>query len=403
VLNNFTEYPNDLPSFPRSLQALGYTTGYIGKYHMGEENDEKRPGFDYFVTHKGQGKYFDTEFNVDGTRQVLPGYYTHVVTDLAEKWVRRAASGDKPFLMMLGHKAPHSFYFPEPKYEHTFDNVKIEYPATAFKLADKPKWFLDRLDTWHGIYGPLFEYRKKFPDRSPEAVKDFAAMTRAYWGTILSVDDSVGRLYAALKEMGQLDNTLIVFMGDNGLLNGEHGMVDKRTMHEPSIRLPLVVRYPGLVPVDKPRIVEQQVLTLDMAPSILDICGAPPLKSAHGASWKKLAGGDATGWRKSWYYEYNYEKQFPYTPNVRGVRTDRYKYIHYPHGDGGPDRHMAELYDIQKDPDETTNLINRADMPGNVAELQAELSRLMKEAGGLPDKMPLDEGIKAALPEKAIR
>src|SRR5688572_6513812 len=113
VLNNFTEYPTDLPSFPRQLQAAGYETAYIGKWHMGEENDAKRPGFDYFVTHKGQGKYFDTEFNVDGRREVLKGYYTHVVTGLAEKWIRTAAPGDKPFLLMLGHKAPHSFYFPE--------------------------------------------------------------------------------------------------------------------------------------------------------------------------------------------------------------------------------------------------------------------------------------------------
>jgi arylsulfatase A-like enzyme len=403
VQNNFTEYPNDLPSFPRQLQAAGYATAYIGKYHMGEENDEKRPGFDYFVTHKGQGKYFDTEFNVDGSRQVIPGYYTHVVTDLAEKWIRRAAKGDKPFLIMLGHKAPHSFYFPEPKYEHAFDEVKIDYPPSAFKLDGQPKWFLDRLDTWHGIYGPLFEYRKTFPDRRPEAVKDFAAMTRAYWSTILSVDDSVGRLYSALKELGQLDNTIFVFMGDNGLLNGEHGMVDKRTMHEPSIRLPLVVRYPGLVAVNQPRVVDQQVLTLDMAPSILDLCGAQPLPKTHGASWKKLAQGDATGWRTSWYYEYNYEKQFPYTPNVRGVRTDRYKYIRYPHGDGSPDRHMAELYDIQKDPEETVNLALKPELAQTVADLRAELDRLMKEADGLPDKMPLDEGIKASLPAQSIR
>jgi arylsulfatase A-like enzyme len=414
IVNNFTEYPNELPSFPRELQRSGYATAYIGKYHMGEENDEQRPGFDYFVTHKGQGKYFDTEFNVAGTRQVVPGYYTHVVTDLADQWIRKSAPGDKPFLLMLGHKAPHSFYFPEPKYEHAFDNVKIEYPATAFKLADKPKWFLDRLDTWHGIYGPLFEYRKEFPDRRPEAVKDFAAMTRAYWGTILSVDDSVGRLYDTLKELGELDNTLFVFTGDNGLLNGEHGMVDKRTMHEPSIRTPLVVRLPRGVGVSPAiptrsvsegpaRIIDHQVLTLDFAPTILDICGLPPLPKTHGASWKKLAQGDATGWRTSWYYEYNYEKQFPYTPNVRGVRTDRYKYIHYPHGDGTPDRHLAELYDLQKDPDETTNLIARAEHATIVADLQKELHRLMATADALPDKMPLDEGIKAALPAKAIR
>jgi N-acetylglucosamine-6-sulfatase len=403
VLDNFTEYPVDLPSFPRQLQAAGYRTAYIGKYHMGEENDEKRPGFDYFVTHKGQGKYFDTEFNVDGKRKVLPGYYTHVVTELAENWLRDQHQRGGPFLLMLGHKAPHSFYFPEPKYEHTFDQVDIKYPATAFQLDDKPKWIQTRLDTWHGIYGPLFDYRKKFPDRSPEAVKDFAAMTRAYWGTILSVDDSVGLLYQLLEEIGELDNTLIIFTGDNGLLNGEDGMVDKRTMHEPSIRVPLVVRYPGLTSPDKPRVVEQMVLTEDFAPSIVDICGAAPLKGVHGRSWKRLAQGDATGWRKSWFYEYNYEKQFPYTPNVRGVRTDRFKYIHYPHGDGKPDRHMAELYDLQKDPEETKNLIADPKYSATIAELKTELERLMQETGALPDKMPLDAGIKSELPDLKIR
>jgi len=254
VLNNFTEYPVDLPSFPRQLQKAGYNTGYIGKWHMGEENDEKRPGFDYFVTHKGQGKYYDTEFNVDGERKVVPGYYTHVVTDMALNWLKRPR--EKPFLLMLGHKAPHSFYVPEPKYEHLFDSVEIEYPKTAFMLDDKPAWFKTRLNTWHGIYGPLFDFRKKFPDRRPEAVKDFAAMTRAYWATIKSVDDSVGRLYQFLKDNGQLDNTVMVFLADNGLLNGEHGMVDKRTMHEPSIRVPLLVRYPGLTAVNQPKKIE---------------------------------------------------------------------------------------------------------------------------------------------------
>jgi N-acetylglucosamine-6-sulfatase len=175
-------------------------------------------------------------------------------------------------------------------------------------------------------------------------------------------------------------------------------------MHEPSIRVPLVVRYPGIVSPDKPRVIEEQVLTVDFAPSILDICAAEPLARAHGASWKKLAqeGNDAH-WRKSWYYEYNYEKQFPYTPNVRGVRTDRFKYIRYPHGDGTPDQHMAELYDIQKDPDETTNLINKPEYADTVADLQKELHELMTAADAFPDKMPLDEGIKSGLPDKEIR
>ena len=458
VTNNFTEYPTPLASFSKLLQAVGYETAYLGKWHMGEENDERRPGFDYFVSHKGQGKYFDTEFNLNGERrEVIPGYYTTVVTDLAVKWLdqttshgnaststlspspRRGGSGRggdqqsprqlnqsplpnpppqgaggqaetgnaamrKPWVMMLGHKAPHSFYFPEEKYQHAFDSVDVKYPDTAFALDDKPKWIKDRLSTWHGIYGPLFEWRKKFPDSSPEAVKDFAAMTRAYWGTILSVDDSVGRLTAWLAEHKQLDNTIIVFMGDNGLLNGEHGMVDKRTMHEPSIRIPLIVRYPGLTKTDAPKKVSQQVLTVDMAPSLLDLCGVKTPEGLHGRSWKRLVQtGADPAWRKSFLYHYNYEKQFPYTPNVRGVRTDEWKYIHYPHGDDKPDRHMAELYNIKSDPEERHNLIANPEHAGKLRELQAELSRQLLEVGIEHDKMPLDEGIKQQLPDQKIR
>ncbi len=405
VTNNFTEYPTGFKSFPMVLQAAGYDTAYIGKWHMGEDNDEPRPGFNWFVTHKGQGKYFDTEFNFHGQRrEVVKGYYTHVVTDMAGEWLKRPR-GDKPWMLMVGHKAPHSFYFPEPKYEHVFDGVRVPYPETAFMLNDKPAWIKDRLYTWHGIYGPLFEWRKQFPDDRPEAVKDFEAMTRAYWGTILSVDDSVGRLYEQLRQSGELDNTVFVFLGDNGILNGEHGMVDKRTMHEPSIRIPLVVRFPGLVPPDRPRVVEQQVLTIDVAPSILELCGTPPLKKIHGRSWVQLVRGGDAEWRTSWFYHYNYEKQFPYTPNVRGVRTESWKYIHYPHGDGGPDRHLAELYNIEFDPEERHNLIGNPKYAPVVQRLQAELARRMQETGLTQeaDKMPLDEGIKQELPDAKIR
>lgn len=401
VLNNFTEYPKDLPSFPRTLQSSGYETAYIGKWHMGEENDEKRPGFDYFITHKGQGKYHDTEFNVDGQRRVVPGYYTHVVTQMAVDWLDR--SRDRPWMLMLGHKAPHSFYFPEQKYAHAFDRVDVGYPDTAFHLEGKPDWIRQRLYTWHGIYGPLFEWRKKFPDDRPEAVKDFAAMTRAYWGTILSVDDSVGRLLQTLERLDQLDRTVIVFMSDNGLLNGEHGMVDKRTMHEPSIRIPLVVRYPGLTPTGKPRRIEPMVITEDIAPSLLDLCGAPPLPTTHGRSWARLVREGDPAWRTAFFYEYNYEKQFPYTPNIRGVRTDDWKYIHYPHGDGGPDRHKAELYDLKHDPDERRNLIDDPSQAGRIRSLQAELARLMRATGVVRDTMPIDEGIKQELPDQKIR
>jgi len=399
VRDNFTEFPDKIPSFPKLLHDAGWETAYIGKWHMGEDNDAPRPGFDYWVSHRGQGKYYGTEFNNNGRRETPPGYYTHEVTLYAMDFLRKKRT--KPFLLILGHKAPHSFYIPEPKYSNIFQNVQIHYPETAFQLEDKPEWIKQRLDTWHGIYGPLFGYREKFPDRRPEAVKDFAAMTRAYWSTIMSVDDSTGMLLQTLEEMRVLDNTIVVFMGDNGLLNGEHGMVDKRTMHEPSIRIPLIIRFPQVFRT--PRVVEQMALTVDLAPTILELCMQKPLLKTHGKSLVRPALGLTAGWRKSWFYEYNYEKQFPYTPNVRGVRTDQWVYMHYPHGDGGPDRHKPELYNLAEDPQERRNLAGNSAYAGKIKELQKELQRLMRATGALPDKMPLDEGIKTELPDQKIR
>ena len=332
VLDNFTDYPKDLDSYPRRMQANGYETAYIGKWHMGQDSDEKRPGFDYWVTHKGQGKYYDTEFNVNGERKVVKGYYTKVWSDMAVEWLKQ--DHEKPFLLILGSKAPHGPFVPEKKYEHIYDDVKIEYPKTAFALESKPEWVRERLNTWHGIYGPLYGFRKDFPDTSSEGVDIFGTFVRSYTATIPSVDDAVGRVYEALKESGDLDNTLLIFTSDNSFLLGEHGMIDKRTMHRESIRVPLLVRYPKLI---KPgTVIDDMVLNIDMAPSILEICGSEPMKDIHGMSWMKLLKGDNADWRKSWFYEYNYEKQFPYTPNVRGVMTREWKYIHYPHGDGTP-------------------------------------------------------------------
>ena len=402
VRDNFTELPAQLPQWPAALQSGGYKTAYIGKWHMGEANDDPRPGFDWFISHKGQGKYFDTEWNVNGQQRETPkGYYTHVVTDYALDWLKQREA-DEPWALCLGHKAPHSFYFPEPKYEHAFDGIKVPYPASATMLNGKPDWIRQRLTTWHGIYGPLFEWRKKFPDTRPEAVVDFERMVHAYWGTVLSVDDSVGRLTEFLEKSGQLDRTIIVFMGDNGLLEGEHGMVDKRTMHEPSIRIPMIAAGPGLPSGKK---IEAQVLTIDLAPSMLDLCGMPPLENIQGRSFKAVCNNEDPAWREAWFYEYNYEKQFPYTPNIRGVRTDDWKFMHYPHGDGSPDRHLAEMYDLKTDPQELTNLVEHKNHAAKRSELEARLATLLANEGLTQetDKMPIDDGIKTELPDQKIR
>ena len=401
VTNNFTDYPRDLASFPRRLQESGYETAYIGKWHMGEADDSRRPGFDYWITHKGQGKYYDTTFNVNGTRKVVPGYYTKVVTDMAIEWLEKKTRS-KPFLLILGHKAPHTPFTAEKKYEHVFDGIEVNYPHSAFHLEGKPEWIKQRLDTWHGIYGPLYGFREKFPDRSAAAVLDFERFSKSYTASIISVDDSVGRIYETLRKKRLLEDTVIIFAGDNGMFLGEHGMSDKRAMHEPSIRVPLIVRYPKLARPGS--VIDQQVLNIDLAPSVVELCHAPPLKNIHGTSWVQLLKGKTEGWRTAWYYEYNYEKQFPYTPNVRGIRTDRWKYMRYPHGDGKPDRHMAELYDLKNDPGERVNLINKPEHKELIARLKKQLDQLIAETGGKSwETMPLDEGIKTKLPDKDIR
>ena len=359
VVNNFTDYPQDLPSYPRQLKAAGYETAYIGKWHMGEQSDEARPGFDYWASHKGQGTYFDTTFNINGKRGVLKGYYTNRVTDLAVDWLKKPRQ--KPFLMILGHKAPHGAWVPEPKYEHAFDQVEIKRPATAGDTGPgKGEWVRRRVPTWHGIDGPLY------------GVKDYSRFVRTYLETILSVDDSVGELYETLRSTGELDNTLVLFAGDNGFLLGEHGAIDKRTMWEESIRIPVLARYPALIRT--PRVIGQMALNIDLCPTVLDVCGLPAPARVHGRSWKGLFENQDRGWRRSWYYEYNYEKEFPYTPNVRGVRTDDWKYIHYPNGEGKPDFDKPELYDLKADPLETRNLIDSPEESEKLRELKAELA-----------------------------
>ena len=304
VLNNFTEYPDALPSYSKRLRKAGYETAYFGKWHMGETNDAPRSGFDFWMSHRGQGRYFDNEWNLNGRREFIKGYYTTVLTEHAEAWLRQ--KHDRPFVMVVGQKAPHGGPIePEPKYEHALDALAVAKPANYDAWRDgKPAWLAESFPTWHGAGGPLYNY------------KDYDKFARAYYGTLLSVDDSVGRLYAALMETGQLESTVLIFTSDNGFALGEHGRVDKRTMYEESIRVPLIVRYPPLIP--KGLVINEMVLNLDLAPSVIDLCGGKSMADIDGQSWTPLFAGKTTGWRKSWLYFYNYEKEFPTPPTSAG-------------------------------------------------------------------------------------
>lgn len=385
VLNNFTEYPNDLPGYPRRLKEAGYETAYIGKWHMGEDNDEQRPGFDFWMSHRGQGNYFDNEFNVNGTRRRFPGYYTATVTDAAVEWLGKAH--DRPWLLVLGQKAPHGGPIqPEPRFEHAFDASPVRKPLNYdnHSASDgKPAWLGESLPTWHGNRGPLY------------GLKEHDRFVRAYLATLLSVDESVGRVYQALRDSGQLDRTLIVFTSDNGFVLGEHGRVDKRTAYEDSIRIPLVIRHPDRRQAGT--VVSNLVLSLDLAPTLIEYGGARPLRGIQGRSLKPLLEGRRPRWRDSFLYEYNYEEQFPYTPNVRAVRTAEWKLIRYPHGDGSPDRFTAELYHLPSDPQEMVNRISDPAAARERRQLERELDRLSRAAG--PDRMPVYKGIVNVLPK----
>ncbi len=285
VLNNFTEYPDDLPSYPRRLKDAGYETAYIGKWHMGEDNDAQRPGFDHWMSHRGQGNYFDNEFNIDGRRRRIEGYYTTVVTDHAVEWIGKSHS--KPWLLVLGQKAPHGGPIqPEPRFASALDTFPVREPASYgnYRAADgKPAWLEQSLGTWHGARGPLYDLGQH--DR----------LVRTYLATLLSIDESVGRVYEALRASGQLDDTVVVFTSDNGFVLGEHGRVDKRTMYEESIRVPLLVRYPRVVKAGT--VVTQMAISHDLAPTLIALGGGEPLPDITGRSLVPLLRGTPTAWR----------------------------------------------------------------------------------------------------------
>ena len=405
VTNNFTEFPAAMNSFPKVLQHAGYATAYIGKYHMGEDNDEPRPGFDYFVTHKGQGKYFDTEFNINGERrEVRHGYYTTVVTDMALDWLQRDHGG-KPWLMILGHKAPHSFYTPEPKYAHAFDDV--DGVVSGDRLRARRQAGVDQGAPAHVArhLRPALRVAQEVPrrpSRSGQGLREHGARLLGHDPQRRRQRRPPARLARGERPARQHDHRLRRRQRA-ARRRARHGRQadDARAEHPDSDGGALS----GLT--KEPRVIEQQVLTVDMAPSLLELAGAPAIAERRrpivGAARARAA---IRSGATSWFYYYNYEKEFPYTPNVRGVRTDEWKYIHYPHGDGI--RRPAPGGAVRSQKGSGGARQPRSDewtTAPRVQRLQTELNELMAATGLTPqtDKMPLDEGIKKELPAQNIR
>lgn len=340
VNDNSTPLRRDLMTFPRVLQQHGYRTGFIGKWHMGGETDEPRPGFDRWISFRGQGTYFDPVLNYDGHRRQVLGYNPEILTHEAKKFL--GESRGQPFLLFLSHKAVHDNFSPSPRHKGSYRGKVIPYPKsmadTDENYRGKPDWVRRQRQSWHGVDG-LYNQRYRFDDFYID-----------YCECVRGLDDSVGEIYNELEELGLLNDTLLIYMGDNGFQHGEHGLIDKRTMYEPSIRVPMFAHCPDLF--DGGRSVDGMALNLDIGPTLLDAAEAPTPATMQGRSLLPLLRGDSDNWRREFLYEYMWERAYPQTPTVIGLRTDHYSYMHY-HGVWDLD----ELYDVQKDPTQMNNLL----------------------------------------------
>jgi N-acetylglucosamine-6-sulfatase len=341
VLDNSTKMSDDLPTCPKLLQNAGYKTAFIGKWHMGGETDEPRPGFDHWVSFKGQGTYVDPTFNVNGERRKMSGYVTDLLTDEAVSYLK-SRDTNSPFMLYLGHKAVHADFTPAERHRGCYKDKMYPRPAsmadTDENYKGKPAWVRAQRSSWHGVDGM---YNK---------TKDYDTFVRAYCETMRAVDDSVGRIVSTLRELGLLESTLLVFTSDNGFQLGDHGLIDKRTMYEPSIRVPLIVHCPELAAGGQKR--KQLTANIDFAPTFLELAGVEVPASMHGQSFLPVLKDATAAGREAVLYEYLWERSFSHTPTVIGVRTQRYSFMRY-HGLWS----CYELYDLENDPDEMNNLL----------------------------------------------
>jgi arylsulfatase A-like enzyme len=360
VIDNNNSSEEGLTFFPSYLQQAGYQTPLIGKWHMGAETDAPRPGFDKWVSFKGQGNYFPTDFlppaalkagvvhtlNVDGKQVPQKGYITDELTDYAMHWLEQERDPAKPFFLYLSHKAVHNFPKPPARYKGQYKDATFKLPESAADTpenkAGKPMWVQNQRNSWHGLD---FFYHANV--KMTDYLKD-------YYATLSPVDDSLGRIMEYLKRNDLEENTMVVFYSDNGYLIGDHGLIDKRNAYEGSVKVPMVVYAPGLIPagVTNPA----RVRNLDLAPTFLDVAGVEPPAHFEGQSVLAAANGQlsAQDWKApDFVYEYYWEWTYPMTPTTFAIQRDRMKYIQY-HGVWD----IEELYDLASDPHEMRNLID---------------------------------------------
>ena len=331
VVDNSHVEPAGTIFFPQYLQAVGYETGFFGKWHMGADSDMPRPGFDKWVSFRGQGFYYPGKgvmLNIDGKQQPQKGYITDELTDLAVEWLE-GRSDENPFFMYLSHKGVHGQFEPAKRHEGKYAGKPAPRPATMVRQdggeGNWPIWSRNQRYSYHGVD---FMFQGSVPGVGTRA-EDVDGFYQRYCETLLGVDESIARVLETLEKKGILDSTLVIYMGDNGFMFGEHGLVDKRCAYEASMRVPMVMRCPELF--KSGTVVEQVVANIDIAPTVLAAAGVKAPARMQGASFIEVAQGKDVPWRDALLYEYYWERAFPHTPTQHAIRTDEFKYIRY-HG-----------------------------------------------------------------------
>jgi len=372
-------------TFPKLLQKAGYQTAMIGKWHLRSDPT----GFDYWNVLPGQGLYVDPDLIEMGERKTHTGYVTDIVTDIAIDWVRKR-DPEKPFMMCYHHKAPHAQWVPSEAHDGLWEDEEIPYPANyhddesgrAQSVREATnKLVPDMIKRWRTFGAAM---NKEDPgDRQGEELKDwlYQQYVKDYMRVMVSVDENVGRFMDFLKEEGIDENTLVVYTSDNGMFIGDHGRFDKRLMDEESLRIPLVVRYPKGIKAGS--VTDLYSLNVDYAPTILDYAGVSIPSDMQGRSLRPvLEGRVPEDWRTSFYYHY-YEHpdfQFQDVPPHYGIRTDRYKLIHY-----YPTEKVAasgwELLDLRADPHELENQYDNPLYKYVVKDLKAEIRNWRQSLG----------------------
>lgn len=385
VVDNQRPVPEGTVFFPQYLQGAGYQTAFIGKWHMGHDQDDARPGFDHWVSFKGQGTYFDPTLSINGKRKTFKGYTTDILTDQALDWLQNGRDKDSPFYLQLCFKSVHYPFQPAERNKGRYANEKVVRPETMANTErnyeTQPHWVRERRYSIHGIdhmeTGQL--------DNDP--VPSFDDLYKQYCETVHGLDENLGRVLEYLDKSGLSQSTLIIYMGDNGFELGEHGFYDKRDAFEESIRVPMLAYAPGLIKSGTK--VKQMVQNIDIAPTILDLAGITPPKAAKmdGQSFLPILENKSVTWRDHILYEYHWEWNFPATPSLFAIRTDRYKYIFY-HGVWD---HNG-FYDLQTDPHERHNLINVPAFQDQIQTMKKQLFDELEKSGALTIPVRRPEG-----------